>query len=335
MTLGATELRAHASGHGEELATLGLRLAVESGSAARVLAAAERRARPRPAAAPRPPAGRRGARRRARRAAPRHRRARRVAARRPPRRRARPPPDRARDARSAAAPCAPAAKPTARPTRVRPPLDALGERVLVEFFALDGRLHAVTVARRARARCTGSATRRRSRKEVASLRFSLRSLATARPGSRAADAMAGICATVAAAARPLLIAPLRLDAARRSCSSRPASCTRCRGRCCPSLAHRPLAVAPSLRLWQRAAPPTPASGRAGARRRPAAARRDRRDRDARARATRTRSRSPERRHRRRASRTRSTAPTPRTSPPTATSATTTRRSAASSSPTAP
>ena len=43
MTLGATELRAHASGHGEELATLGLRLAVESGSAERVLAAAERR----------------------------------------------------------------------------------------------------------------------------------------------------------------------------------------------------------------------------------------------------------------------------------------------------
>ena len=43
MTLGASELRAHASGHGEELATLGLRLAVESGSAARVLAAAERR----------------------------------------------------------------------------------------------------------------------------------------------------------------------------------------------------------------------------------------------------------------------------------------------------
>ena len=44
-TLGATELRAHASGHGEELAMLGLRLAVESGSAERVLAGAER-ARP-------------------------------------------------------------------------------------------------------------------------------------------------------------------------------------------------------------------------------------------------------------------------------------------------
>ena len=42
MTLGATELRAHASGHGEELAMLGLRLAVESGSAERVLAGAER-----------------------------------------------------------------------------------------------------------------------------------------------------------------------------------------------------------------------------------------------------------------------------------------------------
>ena len=46
MTLGATELRAHASGHGEELATLGLRLAIESGSAARVLP-------PRSAGAPR------------------------------------------------------------------------------------------------------------------------------------------------------------------------------------------------------------------------------------------------------------------------------------------
>ena len=57
MTLGATELRAHASGHGEELATLGLRLAVESGSAARVLAA--RRAPPRGRAAPARRRGRR------------------------------------------------------------------------------------------------------------------------------------------------------------------------------------------------------------------------------------------------------------------------------------
>ncbi len=99
MTLGATELRAHASGHGEELATLGLRLAV---------AVRRRRAGPggggaaqggRAAAATRAPAGRRGARERPRRAAPRHRRTRRVAARRPPRHRARPAPDRAGELR--------------------------------------------------------------------------------------------------------------------------------------------------------------------------------------------------------------------------------------------
>ena len=71
-------------------------------------------------------------------------------------------------------------------------------------------------------------------REVASLRFSLRSLATARPGSRAADAMADVCATVAARLDALLLAPLeRAPATGRSCSCRPASCTRCRGRCSP------------------------------------------------------------------------------------------------------
>ena len=51
----------------------------------------------------------------------------------------------------------------------------------MEFFALDGRLHAVTVAdgRAALHRLGDEAA---VDKEVASLRFSLRSLATARPG---------------------------------------------------------------------------------------------------------------------------------------------------------
>jgi tetratricopeptide (TPR) repeat protein len=41
-TLGATDLRVHAAGHGEELAALGIRLAVEDGDAGRVLAWSER-----------------------------------------------------------------------------------------------------------------------------------------------------------------------------------------------------------------------------------------------------------------------------------------------------
>ena len=188
MTLGATELRAHASGHGEELATLGLRLAVESGSAARVLAAAERRRAAglllRPA---RPPddaelAAELAELRRVTAALDESLRDGRPdaalsAARRPS------------SARSAAARCAPAAIP--RQSRNAYPRSAaltaaLGERVLVEYFALDGRLHAVTVVEgRARLHALGRADE--IDREVASLRFSLRSLATARPGSRAAD----------------------------------------------------------------------------------------------------------------------------------------------------
>src|SRR4051812_16709583 len=192
ITLGATELRAHASGHGEELATLGLRLAVESGSARRVLAAAERRRATalleRPARPPddeelandlaelgrvsaaldeslrdgRPDASL------TRRQAALERSVRRRALR----------------TRGGA---------TANMNGVRPSLETLGDHTLVEFFALDGRLHAVTVTddKPALHRLGAEAE---VIKEVASLRFSLRSLATARPGSRAADAMAGICA---------------------------------------------------------------------------------------------------------------------------------------------
>ena len=90
---------------------------------------------------------------------------------------------------------------------VGPSHGALGERVLVEFFSLDGRLHAVTVTD-GRARLHALGDEADTNREVASLRFSLRSLATARPGSRAADAMADVCATVAARVDALLVAPL-------------------------------------------------------------------------------------------------------------------------------
>ena len=68
-------------------------------------------------------------------------------------------------------------------------------------------------------------------KEVGSLRFGLRNLATARPGSRAADGMAQVW-------RPWRSGSTRCCSSRstsrtgRSCSCRRARCTRCRGRCC-------------------------------------------------------------------------------------------------------
>ena len=89
-------------------------------------------------------------------------------------------------------------------------------------------------------------------REVSSLRFSLRSLATARPGSRAADAMADVCATVAQRLDALLLAPLRLRPGplvivpTGGLHALPWSML-------PSLDSTPLAVAPSLRLWYRAA----------------------------------------------------------------------------------
>ena len=263
VTLGATELRAHASGHGEELATLGLRLAVESGSAARVLAAAERRraaglllrpARPPDDEAlaaelaelrrvtaeldeslrdghPDPALSRRQAvleasvRRRALRT-----------------RGEQGPAARNGGARREGAGAVPS---------VSALTAALGERVLVEFFALDGRLHAVTVADgRAVHHALGAESE--VNREVSSLRFSLRSLATARPGSRAADAMADICATVAQRLDALLLAPLRLPprplviVPTGELHALPWSML-------PTLERTPLAVAPSLRLWFRAA----------------------------------------------------------------------------------
>jgi hypothetical protein len=256
VTLGATELRAQASGHGEELAALGLRLALESGSPARVLAAAERRRAAalllRPA---RPPddaelaadlaelrrvsaaldamlrEGGHDAELRRRQAALE------ASVRR-----------RARRARGDSADSA-----ADRVPSLSALTEALGERALVELVRLDGRLHAVTVAGgRARLRALGAAAD--VDKELESLRFSLRSLAMARPGSLAAESMGDVCAQVAARLDELLLAPLRADIADRPLVLIPTGELHALPwSMLPSLAHRPLAVSPSLRLWHRAA----------------------------------------------------------------------------------
>ena len=279
MTLGATELRAHASGHGEELATLGLRLAVQSGDAARVLAAAERRKAAalllRPA---RPPddealANDLAELRRVTAALDESLRegrhdtalARRQTALENSVRR------RARQARGAETSDLNGARPSlhstanpGRPGRGDESSNLNGARssldLLVEFFALDGVLHAVTVVD-GRTRLHGLGDEVAIGKEVASLRFSLRSVTTARPGSRAAEAMADVLATVARRLDALLIAPLGLDGSRALVLVPTGELHALPWALLPSLARRPVAVAPSLRLWQRAVNEPPARGR--------------------------------------------------------------------------
>ena len=81
-------------------------------------------------------------------------------------------------------------------------------RSLVDFVALDGRLLAVTVVDgRARLRELGDAVD--IEREVESLRMSLRSLATAPAGSRAAAAMGDVCDAVARKLDALLFGPMR------------------------------------------------------------------------------------------------------------------------------
>ena len=127
-----------------------------------------------------------------------------------------------------------------------PPLaDLLGDRALVEFVALDGRLYSVTVVDgRAQLQALGDAPA----SEVASLRFSLRSLAT-RPSSRMEELQRTVARRLAERLRleperPLVIVPTgELHAVPWGLV----------------LPGRPVAVAPSARLWMRAArQPAPA-----------------------------------------------------------------------------
>jgi hypothetical protein len=139
---------------------------------------------------------------------------------------------------------------------------ALGDGALVQLVRLDGHLNAVTVADgRARLRALGAAGA--IDRELESLRFSLRSLARARSGSPTERAMGEVCAQVAGRLDALLMAPLRDDVADRPLVLVPTGELHALPwSLLPSLAERPLSVAPSLRLWHRAvARPAPDAAR--------------------------------------------------------------------------
>jgi tetratricopeptide (TPR) repeat protein len=263
--LGATELRAHVSAHAGDLARLGLRLAVEERRADRVLAWAERwragalRLRPvRPsgdsvledtlaelrqvvsqieqgALAGRSTAGLH--RRQATLEQAVQRRARHVAG----------------------GSYGPAPRPSVAELGA-----LLGERALVEVVALDGRLHAVVLAggRLSLHRLGGLPEVSR---ELMGLRFGLRRLAFAHGSAPSLEAAATAVAYAAGRLDELLVGPLRARiGADRPLVLVPTGVLHALPwSVLPSLAGRPLSVAPSAALWRRAA--TAASSSRGGR----------------------------------------------------------------------
>ena len=215
-TLGATELRAHATGHASELAGLGVRLAVEQRSAVRLLAWAERaRAsalRFRPARPPEDEALAADLAELRRIVAELDEAAlagttsatllrRQVHLEQSVRRRA-------RHARGAE-----------RTVGAVPSLSslsaALGDRALVELIDVDGMLHAVVlVAGRARLHNLGATSRAHG--ELQSLRFMLRRLAAGRASATSLAAASAAAAASAEALDEQLLRPLRADIADRN-----------------------------------------------------------------------------------------------------------------------
>ena len=250
-TLGATDLRAYASGHRSELAALGLRIAVESGRATRVLAWAEEgRARhllSRPARPPDDPqladalarlrvtvaeledlrrAGRHSGRLTSRQASL-ERQIRDHCRRQPPR---------------FAGDPVPAVSVTGLTA-------ALGEAVLVEFIQLDGMVYAVTVAGgRARLRRVGALDPLRDLVEHAA--FALRRLARYHASEGSKAAAVSVLRHAAGRLDSLLLRPLAPQFEDRELvviptgplQSLPWSVL-------PSCAGRPVTVAPSAALW--------------------------------------------------------------------------------------
>ncbi|GAA0733762.1 CHAT domain-containing protein [Dactylosporangium roseum] len=258
-SLGATELRVHAAGHGGELARLGVRLAMERGDARAVLTWAERfRAR---AVVPHParPAG---------------------------------DPAMARDLaelRQVVAAQAEAVAAGADPADLRrrqavleesvrrgarrtggtrrtggpgpvPPAElgrALGPAALVEYLAVDGALHAVVVAA-GRVRLHRLGTVAEAEDHVAALRHGLRRMAY---GTRSVAAAGDLVAAKAGRLDALLLRPLRLDGPLLVVPT--GALHALPWAALPSLAERPVCVAPSAALWHRAAVTAPPA-RAGA-----------------------------------------------------------------------
>ncbi|MEA2971548.1 MAG: hypothetical protein QOG82_6 [Actinomycetota bacterium] len=249
-TLGATELRAHASGHGIDLARLGVRLALDDGRSAEVLRWAERgRAGALRRPAVHPPddeqlasdlAELRRVRTEAREAAIQgttalasHTRA--AAVEKSVRDRTR----RTADARGRDAWVADTGRVDLAVLRA-----ALGDRVLVEFVALDGVLHAVTVSRvRARLHRLGSTAEVDQERRY--LLFALRRLLW--PQSRVAAEAA--VASTAARLDELLLGPLRLPAGVPVVVVPTGELHGLPWAALPSLAGRPTTVAPSTALW--------------------------------------------------------------------------------------
>jgi len=246
---GAVELRATASALGHELARQGLRISLESGSAAKILAWAERlRGNALRLPLVRPPADRR--------LSALQTELRRVAAESQEAQR------RDRPARGAATRQAELEGAIRSRTRllggedgarigVAPPREAarmLGERVLVEYVELDGALGALTLARgRLAFHDLGPDT---SPAELEWLRFALGRLARGRndPARRAAASATAHAAT--AALDRLLVAPLEADLGEAALVLVPTGALHALPwAALPSLRGRPLVVSPSLSVW--------------------------------------------------------------------------------------
>ena len=251
VSLGAAELRAHLSGHGVELARLGLRMALEDRSPAQVLAWAERsRARslqPRPVRPPDDPelatalaelravteeldqaAVETGA-------APRLL-ARQAALERSVRRRTR------RLAGAGGGGSADGPPPAVLHER-------LGQQALVEIVRLDRQLHAVVVAERRRSlHALGDVSTVAT--ELAGLRFGLERLAFGHSSARARAAAAAAIRDAAAQLDEALLAPLAGRIGDRPLVIAPTGLLHAMPwAALPSCAGRPVTVAPSAALW--------------------------------------------------------------------------------------
>jgi tetratricopeptide (TPR) repeat protein len=265
-TLGATELRAHVAGHADELATLGLQLAVEAGSPERVLRWAERwRAGAlhlRPAL---PPDDRALAADLARlrdvvaqidAAALEGRDTRRLLAQQATLERAIQ--RRSRHAHAGAA----AADETQIPLATL--AGALGDRALVEMVRLDGELLAVLVVD-GRARLRRLGRRAEALAELDGLRFALRRVSHGRGSPASLQAAGRMAETSARRLDALLFHPLRTDIAERDLVVVPTGALHAvPWAVLPSCAGRAVSVAPSAQLWHEAGarlPAAPALGR--------------------------------------------------------------------------
>jgi len=254
--LGATELRAHVSSHAADLASFGVRVALERAEPAQVLAWSERwragslRLRP-----VRPPDDSQ--------LATDLEELRRVAAEadeaalsggdaKPALRRQVALEARIRRRSWQARGDGPRVTALVSPPRPSELASALGDRVLVEYVQSDGELFAVTLAAgRLRLRRLGPP--RDAAAELDALRFALRRLARGHGSSRSADAASGAAAHAAGRLEELLLAPVALELGDRPLVVVPTGALHAvPWGMLPRCAGRPVTVAPSAALWLRA-----------------------------------------------------------------------------------